>query len=127
MLPFNFYCPELKYGGCANFHSESNALSINCRDDTLYVDGAWTIGVLSQGGTGKRFILFAPASRPALGQTRPPIQWVPRGGGSFPGGVATGTWRWPLISIQCRSEEYVELYLHSSALPLSVHGVVIRW
>jgi hypothetical protein len=32
--------------------------------------------------------------------------------GSFPGGKATGAWSWPL-SIYCRSQERVELYLHS--------------
>jgi hypothetical protein len=32
--------------------------------------------------------------------------------GSFPGGKAAGTWRWPLISFSCRSEEGVALYLH---------------
>jgi hypothetical protein len=32
--------------------------------------------------------LLAPASRPALGPTQPPIQWVMGTGGSFPGGKA---------------------------------------
>jgi hypothetical protein len=31
--------------------------------------------------------------------------------GSFPGGEAAGTWSWPLTSIQCRGQEWVELYL----------------
>jgi len=32
---------------------------------------------------------------------------------SFPGGKAVGAWSWPLNSIWCRGQEYVELYLHS--------------
>jgi len=47
-------------------------------------------------------------SRPALGPTEPPIQWVLGGGG--------GAWS----SIWCRSQECVVLYLHS---PIRLHGV----
>jgi hypothetical protein len=45
-------------------------------------------------------ILFSTSSRPALGPTQPPIQWVPEG--SFPGGKAAGASSWPLTSSQCR-------------------------
>lgn len=34
-------------------------------------------------------------------------------GNSFAWGKAADAWRWPLIFIQCRVEEWVDLYLHS--------------
>jgi hypothetical protein len=40
---------------------------------------------------------------------------------SFPGNKAAGAWSWPLTSISCRGQEWVELYLHSPNTP-SRHG-----
>jgi hypothetical protein len=37
-------------------------------------------------GRGKRFFPVASVSRPALGPTQPPVQWVQWGGDPFPGG-----------------------------------------
>jgi hypothetical protein len=47
-------------------------------------------------GKGKIF-LFSTASRPALGFTQSPIQWVQ--GSSFPRSKAAGAWSLPLTSI----------------------------
>jgi hypothetical protein len=38
--------------------------------------------------------IFSTSSRPALGSTEPPIQWVP--GAVSLGGIAAGAWSWPL-------------------------------
>jgi hypothetical protein len=37
--------------------------------------------------------------------------------GSFPGGKAAGAWSWPLTSIYCRGQEWVDLYLHFPNTP----------
>jgi hypothetical protein len=48
------------------------------------VSSDWLRAGRSSPGRVKNFLF----SRPALGSTQPPIQWVP--GGSFPGGKAAG-------------------------------------
>jgi len=42
-------------------------------------------------GTYSCYRLYMHQSRPALGPTQPPIQWVP----VYPTGKAAGVWRWP--------------------------------
>jgi len=37
--------------------------------------------------------------------------------GSFPGSKAAGTSSWPLISIYCQRQEWVDLYIHSLNTP----------
>jgi hypothetical protein len=45
-------------------------------------------------------------------------------GSSFPGVKADGAWNWPLTSSWCRSQENVDLYIHS---PIRLHGVVLNY
>ena len=65
-------------------------ITIRGRDSSVYIATRYGLdgpGIKSRWGRD-----FPYLSRPALGPTQPPLQWVP---GLFPGGKAAGAWRWP--------------------------------
>jgi hypothetical protein len=57
---------------------------------------------------------FSHTSRPALGPTQPPVQWVP----GLPGGKTAGALCWPPTPTKRRGWEWIELYLYSPSRPL---------
>ena len=86
----------------------------------LYIGPGWRSRYsdsLRTGRSGDRISVvgrdLAHPSRPALGATQPPIQWVP----VFPGGKAAGAWRWPTTPSSAEVKERVELYLYSPSGP----------
>jgi hypothetical protein len=67
---------------------------------------------------GQRIFPLASVSRPVVGPTQPPIQWVP--GILSPGQSAAGAWRWPLTHLVQRprmNRSYI------SSPPKRYHGV----
>lgn len=63
----------------------------------------WRAGVGGKGSIFDKGFLFSTASRPAVGPTHPPIQWIPAA--ISPEDKAAWTRRSALISIQCRGQQ----------------------
>jgi len=92
----------------------------------------YNVGRDSSVGTGTRYGLDCPGieyrrgrdfphpSRPALGPTQLPIQWVP----GLCRGKATGGWRWPPTPVSAEVKERVQLYLYS---PFGPSWPVLGW
>ena len=75
-----------------------------------------TANCYGQGGPGiesHRRRDFPHPSRPALGSTQPPIQWV------SPRGNTAGAWSWPSNPYSAKVKEWVELYLYFPPEPSS--------
>jgi len=61
---------------------------------------------------------FPHLSRPVLGPTQTPLQWVL---GLSRGQRAARAWCWPLTPFQCCGQEWVEQYLYSPYGPYSLY------
>jgi hypothetical protein len=91
----------------SNIHSPSTSLLMG-RGTVVGIEtryGLDEMGIESRWGRN-----FLHPSRPALGPTQPPVQWV---SGLFLEDKADVAWRWPRTPSSAEVKERVELYLYS--------------
>jgi hypothetical protein len=67
---------------------------------------------------------FPYPSRPVVGLTQPPIQWVPD---IFPGSKAVAAWRWPPTPFSAEVKESVELCFYPSGPSWPVLGRILPY
>jgi hypothetical protein len=87
---------------------------MNTRERDSSVGIAIRYGLEGPGIESRCWREFPHPSRPALGPTQPPVQWVPR---LFPGAKAAGAWSWPPTPSSAEAKERVELNLYSPSGP----------
>jgi hypothetical protein len=102
----NFLPLRFKYSGIAQWYSAG-------------LRAGW-LGFDSRQGLA--IFLFTATSRPVLGPTHPPIQWVP-------GALSLGV-RPPKREVDHSSpssDEVKNAWSYTSTLPVRLHGVVLSW
>jgi len=97
-------------------HTTSSIVEV-CILPTQFIGRHSSVGIAGQSGdqipVGARYSL---PSRPTLGSTQPPIQWV----SGLSRSKAAGVWRWPPTLSSAEVKERVELYFCS---PMGLHGL----
>jgi hypothetical protein len=87
------------------FNKDSSFTEITSRGSSVSIVSDYGLYDRANGVRSPAGATLTSLSRPALGSTQSPVQWVP--GVLSLGQSAAGVWRWPLTAIQCRSQEWV--------------------
>jgi hypothetical protein len=92
----------------------------------MFVPFATGYGLEGQGIESRWGRDFPHLSRPALGPTPPPVQWIP---GLSWGYTAARAWRWSITPISSRGQERVELYLYFPYGPYGLYRASgpVKW
>jgi hypothetical protein len=107
-----------------SFSRYSSKLLVVCKRSVWYqyrscLTTGWTIGLSRFDPRQGQIFLLAPASRPALGPTEPPIQWVP-------GVLSPGVKRGRGVTLTTHPHLASRLRMsrsYTSSPPMCLHGV----